>query len=420
MKKFFSLLSIALLMSLAFPAQAQILRRLGRAVRQQAEQVVSSVTGNEQQTTTNEGQTTANEGQTVGNEGQVTSSETTDVPEGLFPYDKTAFANTGVYLDGTQKIEDYVYYLYVKICEAITYREGAHKVYINACCTGIPGGKVLAYGEPVVNAFFYEYMQKPDDYKNFRQMIKAYVVAYHYAFGYLAQKMVDGSQNQIIDSDGNTQTLWEDEPTRCARGFQLMRAAEELAMKSDYQNIFESVYSIYTQAEKAYSEGNKVAAYNNYRELECAWTNFLTKHPKWASDQRADQFTQMYQAAMKKRNEIRLEVIDENKVAQDMPQTYAAIPGVEAKVRMCIGREDPEHKNAPVVFLSSGWRPLYRSGSNIIDQRAVDVGWTYTDSKGQKWLAYTTLMQKAVYRGLTVQYIDSYMFSGGFKTMKLK
>ena len=54
------------------------------------------------------------------------------------------------------------------------------------------------------------------------------------------------------------------------------------------------------------------------------------------------------------------------------------------------------------------------------NQRAVDVGWTYTDAKGQKWLAYTTLMQKAVYKGLTVTYVNQFMFSGGFKTMKLK
>lgn len=373
-------------------------------------QLARAATGNNRQATTQQ------------QPAQATTAETApDGPtDGLFPYDKQQFTGRGVYLDGTEKVENFVYYLYVQFADILTKNEGYRKAILKGCCPVCPGGKVVAYGEPVVNAFFYDYMQKPDDYKNFRQMIKGYIVAYNYAFGFVVQNMVDGSQTQMIDSEGNTQTLWENEADRCARNYQLMRAAEELAMQSDYQNIFEGTYSIYTQAEKAYKEGNKVAAYNNYRELEFAWNYFLTKHPKWTSDDRAKQFTQMYDAAMQRRSEIRLAVIDENKVAQDMPKTYKAIPGVEAKVRMCIGREDPEHKNAPVLFLSSGWRPLYKSGTSIIDQRAVDVGWTYTDAKGQKWLAYTTLMQKAVYHGLTVQYVDSYMFSGGFKTMKLK
>ena len=29
-------------------------------------------------------------------------------------------------------------------------------------------------------------------------------------------------------------------------------------------------------------------------------------------------------------------------------------------------------------------------------------------------------MQKAVYQGLTVTYVNQFMFSGGYKTMKLK
>lgn len=409
---------IALAVATILPAEAQgLLRRIARAATQQAEQTASSVIGNTTQPAQNQSAVQNQPAAPTQTNGQAQPNPETDA---LFPYDKQQFAGQGVYLDGSEQVENFVLYIYVQLAGILTQNEGYQKAIINACCPICPDGKVVAYGEPVVNAFFYDYMQKPDDYKNFRQMIKAYIIAYNYAFGFLQQKMVDGSQTEIIDADGNTHTLWENEGDRIARNYQLMRAAEELAMRSDYQNIFDGTYSIYTQAEKAFNEGNKLAAYNNYRELECAWNNFLTKHPKWSSDSRAAQFTQMYNAAMQRRTAIRLEVIDENKVPQDMPQTYKAIPGVESKVRMCIGREDPEHKNAPVVFLSDGWRPLYRSGSNIIDQRAVDVGWTYTDSKGQKWLAYTTLMQKAVYQGLTVQYVDSYMFSGGFKTMKLK
>lgn len=410
MKKCLTAIIVTLAFAAAMPASAQF--NIGSLVekgKKKAERVVNNAAGKLT------GNANAQEAP-----GVQTGTAAQGVDPQLFPYDRQQFAADGLYLDGTEKVENFLLYVYVKVCEALTAKEGARSISINACIPLQSGGKVLAYGEPVVNAFFYDYMQNPNDYKNFRQMIKAYVVAYNYGFGFLKTPLVEGSQTQMKDAEGKTQTLWESEADRVARNQCLLRAAEELSTRSDYQNVFESTYSIYTQAEKAYNAGNKVAAYNNYRELQFAWNNFLTKHPGWNSDGRAAQFTQMYNAAMAHNTEIRLSVIDENKVPQDMPPTYKGIAGVESKVRMCIGREDPEHKNAPVVFLSQGWRPLYRSGSNIIDQRAVDVGWTYTDAKGQKWLAYTTLMQKAVYHGLTVQYIDSYMFSGGFKTMKLK
>lgn len=338
----------------------------------------------------------------------------------LFPYDKQQFAGKGVYTDGTEDVENFLIYTYVELCKIINANEDVHKAIINGCCPIAPDGKVLAYGEPLVNAFFYDYFQKPNDYKNFRQMIKAYIIAHNYGFKFIEQNMVEGSKTQMIDAEGKVQTLWENEDDRILRNQRLTREAQALAASSDYNNIFDGTYSIYTQADKAYQAGNKVAAYNNYRELDFAWRNFLTQHPQWSQDPRAGQFKQMYDAAMQNYRKLRDDIIDENKVPQDMPPTFAAISGVEAKVRQCIAREDPEHKNAPVVFLSNGWRPLYRSGGNMIDQRAVDVGWTYTDANGQKWLAYTTLMQKAVYKGLTVTYVDQYMFSGGYKTMKLK
>ena len=348
------------------------------------------------------------------------SSTGRDVDPQLFPYDKQQFAGTGVYTDGTEAVENFLLYTYVELCKILNANEGVHKAIINGCCPVAPGGKVLAYGEPLVNAFFYDYFQNPNDYKNYRQMIKAYIVAHNYGFKFLEQNMVEGSTTQMTDSEGKVQTLWEDENNRIVRNQRLLRSAQELAAQSDYANIFDGTYSIYTQADKAYKAGNKIAAYNNYRELDFAWRNFLTKHPSWQQDSRAGQFTQMYNAAMQTYRKLRDEVIDVNKVPQDMPPTYKAIAGIEGKIRQCIAAEDPEHKNAPIVYLSSGWRPLYRSGGNLIDSRAVDVGWTYTDAKGQKWLAYTTLMQKAAYKGLTVTYLDSYGFSGGYKTMKLK
>ena len=416
MKKNLFLMALALL--LAVPASAQF--NIGKLVDQgkkklekKAKKAVDNVVGGQVQQ--------ASDALPFNPVASRASNPSSGVDDSLFPYDRKSFANAGVYLDGTEKVENYLLYIYVNLCKALNSSLNTAGITVNGCIPACPDGKVLAYGEPVVNAFFYDYMQKPNDYKNFRQMIKAYVIAQKYYYGFLKQSLVDGSETQMKDSEGKVQTLWEAEKDRRFRGYQLMRAAEALAQQSDYSNIFDGTYSCLTQADKAYKEGNTEAAYNNYREFFTAWDNFLTQHPQWKSDGRAGQFTQMLQEAQKRELELRDKVIDDNKTPQDMPQTYKAIPGVEAKVRMCIGREDPEHKNAPVVFLSNGWRPLYRSGStSVIDQRAVDVGWTYTDANGQKWLAYTTLMQKAVYKGATVTYLDSYMFSGGFKTMKLK
>lgn len=340
----------------------------------------------------------------------------------LFPYQPVAkYAPHGLYLNGTQDVENFIYYIYAQISKMLSGTEGMPGGAIVKAVSTIPGEeKTLAYGEPVVNAFFYDFFQKPNDYKAFRQMIKGYIVANAYYAGLLKQKMVEGSDTQAYDKDDKVQNLWESENDRRLRGHMLMMKAEQLAQQSDYNNIFDSTYSMYVDATKAYEAGKTEAAMNLYRELQFSWNRFLTQHPQWKNDNRASQFSQMFQQAMQRRIEIRDVIIDELKEPQPMPKTYSAISGVEAKVRQCIAREDPTHKNAPVVFLSQGWRPLYKSGSKVIDQRAVDVGWTYTDAKGQKWLAYTTMMQKAVYKGLTVTYIDSYMFSGGYKTMKLK
>ncbi|MBQ4589236.1 MAG: hypothetical protein IJA95_08115 [Bacteroidaceae bacterium] len=362
-------------------------------------------------------QVTNNVVNNVANGVSVPSSNLTDAQ--LFPYQpKEKFAGDGLYLDGTEERENYINYIYIKICEILNAadRRGA---IITGCCLMADGKTALAYGEPVQNAFFYEYIQNPNGYKEYRQMIKGYIVAYMYYFNFLKQKLVEGSDVQLIDAKGNIYNLYESENKRRERGNYLMKYAQDVAMKSDYNNIFESTYSIYVQAEKAYKEGNKVAAYNNYRELKFSWDNFLTQHPGWKKDNRAGDFTTMYKSAMQNMLELQNALYEDMMVPQDMPKTYTFDESVKAKVRKCIALEDPEHKDAPIVFLSNGWRPLMKSGTDIIDQRAVDVGWTYTKD-GQKWLAYTTLMQKAQYNGLQVIYLDQYMFSGGFKTMKLK
>ena len=198
-----------------------------------------------------------------------------------------------------------------------------------------------------------------------------------------------------------------------------MKAAESLAGQSDYQNIFDGTYSCLTQADKAYNNGQAASAVNNYREFFTAWDNFLTQHPQWRNDDRAGQFTQMHDQAKVRERQLSQKLSEDLMESKSMPKTYGAIPGLESKIRSILATEDPEHKNAPIVFLSNGWRNMKSNG--VITNRAVDVGWTYKDSKGQKWLAYTTLMQKAVYKGTNVVFVEgAYGFSGGYKTMKLK
>lgn len=426
------MLMLALAMLMAAQAQAQfgnlkgLMKNAKEKVKTTVKEKANDKTGNVKDRAASIGSYATDEeavsGETVTDlSGNETDGRAEQDMQTLFPYDRKQFATAGIFLDGTEKTENFIYYLYAKICEMLTGSEGMpHGAVVCACCPVCPDNRVLAYGEPVVNAFFYDYMQKPDDYKNFRQMIKGYVVAQSYYFGFLKQQMADGSNTQIVDSENKTHTLWEKENDRLFRGYMLMKAAEELSARSDYSNVFDATYSCLTQADKAYGNDKKQAAYNNYREFRIAYENFLTKHPQWRQDSRATDFAAMYNKALERQREIRDAVLDDLKEPQDMPKTYGAIAGIEGKIRECIGIEDPAHKSAPIVFLSSGWRPLYKSGTKVIDQRAVDVGWKYTDAKGQKWLAYGTFMQKAVYEGLVVKYINRFMFSGGYKTMKLK
>lgn len=418
MKKLIAIAAV-LLGTMLFPTatQAQLGGLLNKAKNKAKNIVGNKVPKQVQAATANYGQAaeaTATQG--------TTANATKGDWDGLFIYDKKQFADQRVYLDGTEVTENYLIYMYSKFTDLLNAGIGHPRgVYNKGLVLLSNSDKALAYGEPVVNAFFYDYAVNPNTYKNFRYMIKAYIIAESYYTHKVHQTMVEGSWTDAVDGKGKTYVLYENEGNRIVRGAGLMRKAQEVALRADYNNIFDGTYSCYTQAEKAFKEGKNTAAYNNYREFFTAWDNFLTKHPQWQSDPRRPDFTQMYQAAKEREKEMRDAIIDDAKVPQDMPKTYKAIPGIEAKVRKCIGIEDPEHKGAPVYFLSEGWRPLMRSGSsNLIDQRAVDVGWTYTDAKGQKWLAYTTLMQKAVYHGLTVSYVDQFMFSGGFKTMKLK
>lgn len=350
---------------------------------------------------------------------QAQSGQTNDVSK-LFPYDRQQFANQRVYLDGTEATENMLYYIYAKVCEMLNgsadYSRGAST---GALILLTVDNKALPYGEPVVNAFFYEYFQRPDDYKNFRQMLKGYIVAQSYYFHRLNQKLAEGSDTQAVDAEGKKYDLFEPESKRIERGYSLMKAAESLAGQSDYQNIFDGTYSCLTQADKAYNNGQAASAVNNYREFFTAWDNFLTQHPQWRNDDRAGQFTQMHDQAKVRERQLSQKLSEDLMESKSMPKTYGAIPGLESKIRSILATEDPEHKNAPIVFLSNGWRNMKSNG--VITNRAVDVGWTYKDSKGQKWLAYTTLMQKAVYKGTNVVFVEgAYGFSGGYKTMKLK
>ena len=171
----------------------------------------------------------------------------------LFPYQpKEKFMSAGLYLDGTTEREDYILYIYSQVANMITGAEGYPRGAVVPAACGMMEGetKFVAYGEPVVNAFFWEYFQKPDDYKCFRQMIKASVVAEAYFFNRLRQNLVEGSETQMKDSKGETLTLWEPEIKRRERGHLLMMEAGKLAARSKYENVFESTYSIYTQPKR--------------------------------------------------------------------------------------------------------------------------------------------------------------------------
>ena len=311
---------------------------------------------------------------------------------------------------------------YMKFCEMVNGSEG----YLLGCTTNgmhpIEGtGKYFAWGEPAINAWFAVYFADPNSNYGFRYLMRAYVMAYYYHYGMFKMRLEEGTQSIVVDKDGKTCNLYEPEDVRHNRLYQLMKTAEEISQKADYDNIFQNTYRIMKQADEEFAAKKYGEALSDYREMQYAYEYFVTKHPDWAKDSRKDGYTNMYNNCKKNMQECRNILIDENKEPQDMPKTYRVSDAtILKKAKECQKKADKKHANAEIVFLSDGWRPFYKSGTHIISHRGIDVGWIYTEN-GQKWLAYATLMQTAAYKGLTVVYENKYFFgNGGYGTMKLK
>ncbi len=337
----------------------------------------------------------------------------------LFPYQPYyKYSAAGLYLDGTQQVEDFIYYTTTQCRKMMDESYAKLNGLEHNGLIGIGNtGKSVPYSEIVINAFFAEYLADPNSYIAYRQMIKAYILAHQQFLGRFRLTLDAGSQTTVT-KDGNKSVLFEPESERLKRNNKLMNIMADVAMKSDYDIVFRGTYGSYTQAEKQYEAGNMDAALTNYREFVTSFDYFLQKHEGWKSDERAAEFETMYKEARVKMQKAQNAVIENSTDPIDMPQTYKVSAEIQNMAKQVVAREDPEHKNAQICFLSNGWRTLTRNG--FITHRAVDVGWVYKDAKGQRWLCHGIMMQQAAYRGLTVIYLDGKYGMSGYGRTKLK
>lgn len=337
----------------------------------------------------------------------------------LFPYQPYyEYASAGLYLDGTQQIEDFIYYTTTKCREMMDESFAKINGLEHNGLIGIGNtGKSVPYSEIVINAFFAEYLADPNSYIAYRQMIKAYILAHQQFLGRFRLTLDAGSETTVT-KDGQTSVLFEPESERLKRNSRLMNIMVDVAMKSDYDIVFRGTYGSYTQAEKQYEAGNMAGALTNYREFVTSFDYFLTKHEGWKSDERATDFEAMYKEARVKMQKAQNAVIEDSTDPIPMPQTYKVSAEIQNMAKQVVAREDPDHKNAPIYFLTNGWRTLTRNG--FITHRAIDVGWVYKDAKGQRWLCHGIMMQQAAYRGMTVIYLDGKYGMSGYGRTKLK
>lgn len=337
----------------------------------------------------------------------------------LFPYQPYYdYSAAGLYLDGTQQNEDFIYYTTTQCRKMMDESFSKINGLEHNGTIGIGNtGKCVPYSEIVINAFFAEYLADPNSYIAYRQMIKAYILAHQQFLGRFRLTLDAGSQISVTNQSGK-QTLFEPESERLKRNNKLMNIMVDVAMKSDYDIVFRGTYGSYTQAEKQYAAGNMDGALTNYREFVTSFDYFLTKHEGWKSDDRATDFENMYKEARVKMQKAQNAVIENSSDPIDMPKTYTVSAEIQNMAKQVVAREDSEHKNATIYFLSNGWRTLTRNG--FITHRAVDVGWVYKDAKGQRWLCHGIMMQQAAYRGLTVIYLDGKYGMSGYGRTKLK
>lgn len=341
-----------------------------------------------------------------------------NLDKSLFPYQPYyKYSDLGLYLDDTEKTEDFIYYITMEcrrmIDESFSMVKGLEH---NGLVPLGDTGKSVPYSEVPINAFFANFFADPNSYIGYRQMIKAYIIADQQFMGRFRTKLDAGSDNTVTKDGKNT--LFEAETERIQRNNKIMAAAIDIAMKSDYENVFISTYSMLTQGDKQYEKGNMDGALTNYREFVTSYENFLQKHPGWSKDDRAKDMEALYKDARLKMQKAQNEITDKSKTPEDMPKTYAAPAGAKQMAQNVVARVDPEHKNATIHFISNGWRPLTRNG--FITHRAIDVAWEYKDGKGQRWLNHGTMIQTAEYRGATVVYLEGKYGMNGYGKTKLK
>lgn len=337
----------------------------------------------------------------------------------LFPYQPYyQYSGTGLYLDGTEDVENFVYYMASECKNMINESRSKINGFMHNGTVSLGNtGKCVPWNEIAINAFFAEYFADPESYMAYRQMIKAYIVVQQQFLGRLRLNLDDGSDVTITNKDGK-QTLFEPESVRLRRNNDLMGVAFDIAMESSYDNVFDSTYGMLKQANKAYDSGNMVAALNNYNEFVTSFDFFLQKHAGWASDDRANEFKGMYQEARIKMQKAQDAVNEASMVPEPMPKTYNVSAEIQQMAKQVVAVQDPEHKNAPIYFLTNGWRTLTRNG--YITHRAIDVAWEYKDANGQRWLNHGVMMQQAQYRGLTVIYLEGKYGMSGYSKIKLK
>lgn len=337
----------------------------------------------------------------------------------LFPYQPYYnYSAAGLYLDGTQQVEDFIYYTTTQCRKMMDESYAKINGLEHNGLIGIGNtGKSVPYSEIVINAFFAEYLADPNSYIAYRQMIKAYILAHQQFLGRFRLTLDAGSETTVT-TDGQKNVLFEPESERIKRNNKLMNIMFDVAMKSDYDIVFRGTYGSYTQAEKQYEAGNMDGALTNYREFVTSFDYFLQKHEGWKTDDRAAEFEAMYKEARVKMQKAQNAVIENSTDPIDMPQTFKVNAEIQGMAKQVVAREDPEHKDAPIYFLSDGWRTLTRNG--YITHRAIDVGWVYKDAKGQRWLCHGIMMQQAAYRGMTVIYLDGKYGMSGYGRTKLK
>ena len=335
------------------------------------------------------------------------------LPEELFPFKPYYEYGKDVLFAVDDEARDLLGTHYVLISNILSsQRNGADRRNIpNFFVSDKDGGKVRPMGENVLYGFFADYFADPNSYIAYREMIKASIIAEHQFYGDLYVLLMDGTKTGIKNADGTVSTLVEDESVRVRRWRNAQLTAKALALKSDYENVFISTYSIYDNFNKQYKEGNMDGAANFLRELKMSY-DILKEHPGFAKDSRANQMTAFYNDAMEKRSEVEDAVYFAQQPAMDMPKTYSVSSDIVNKCKATIAKYHPDLADGKLYFLSDSWRQLKDSKTKVVNFRAMDIG-IVKEVDGQKWLYQFLFMQEAQVTLTNIVYLDNYILRGG-------